>query len=103
MSTPTFDIRIDTNNSPGTVEIEIYETVDTPNGRETNTRETLAVKRVPDRGDIPGDGDSWFDTADPAQMAQFAMLPDWVRNDALDTLALGYIALMDRGHDFNTH
>lgn len=104
MTNQTFDIRIDANYRPGTVEIEIYPVgVDASGGRVTDTSRSLAVKKVRDRGDIPGDGDQWFDTGSPEQMAEFAALPDWLRNDALTTLAEAFVFLDENPSGYDTH
>lgn len=105
MTTPTFDIRIDANSNPGTVDIEVYRIVTINGERSTDTLNTLAAKHVADRGDIPGDGDQWFDTGVPAQMLQFAQLPDWVRNHALEALAEAYVKVETaqiNGYDTHT-
>lgn len=104
MTTPTFDIQITTNPLRGYAEIEIYSVdTDADGVRSTNLANSLAVKRVALREPIPGDGDQWFDTGEPEQMAKFATLPDWVRNSALETLAEAFVSLDDNPGGFTTH
>lgn len=100
MTSQLFDIWIDTEDVPGTAQIEIFE--GGPTAR--HPRASLAVKHVPDRGDIPGSPCIHrYNTGAPASMVQFALLPDWIRNDALEALAEAFVFLEQNPSGYDTH
>lgn len=99
MTTPLFDIWIE---SDYTDKLRISVSEGGPD-KPHNPANALASVEIERRDDFPADTIHRHNTGSPASMVRFAMLPDRVRNEALNTVAQAYIALMDAGHDFNTH
>lgn len=98
MTTPLFDIWIE---SDYTDKLRISVSEGGPD-KPHNPDNALATAEIERRDDFPADTIHRHNTGAPASMVRFAMLPDRVRNDALDTLARAYIALQENGHDFTT-
>lgn len=88
-----FDINVDANHNPGTVEVDVYPMYVTDRGHvDTDTwRTSLAHVEVPDTTEWGGD--EWYDTGLTSTTGELADLPHDIQQAVDSALAQARVAV----------